>query len=99
MLNSYCVGRLWPLSLIIEFFIKIVKVSHPINVGFSLFQISDLDFLLRSPCFVFFLDRIQPFLFKLLSEALSFADMGESNALDHLMVQFHSLAMSLVYRF
>ena len=48
---------------------------------------------------MFFLDRIQPFLFKLLCEALSFANMGGSNALDHLMVQFHSLAMSLVYRF
>ena len=93
---SHRVCWLWSLSWIIKVFVKIVKISHPIDVGLSLFQVSNLDFLLISSGFVFSLDGNESFLFKILCETLSFALMGGDNAVDHLMVQLHSLVMGLL---
>ena len=72
-----------------------MKVSNPIDVSLSFFQVSDLDLLLGCFYSVLFLDGVESFLFVLVNQTVSFYVARVKNTRNHLFVQFYCLIVGV----
>ena len=72
-----------------------MKVSDPIDVSLSFFQVSDLDLFLGCFYSVLFLDGVESLLFVLVNQIVSFDVARVKNTRNHLSVQFYCLIVGV----